>query len=124
METPWSRAKSNRANQEQERRLGQMPEGKQQPNSGRLWRWKRDGIVWNFLVEARTTKAGSYSINRKEFGVIRREAITTPPGLKPAMQIDLTDLSLWVMELADWEAVYTRLIELEVRLSEQDEEIT
>lgn len=121
MDTPWARAKANRASEQQERRLSKMPEGQRQVNSGRLWRWKRDGIVWNFLVEARTTEAGSYRVDKKEFQKIRREAITTPPGLKPAMQVDLDELSLWVMELSDWEAVYTRLIELESRLSEQEE---
>jgi hypothetical protein len=124
METPWARARANRASEAQERRLGEMPEGRRQVNSGRFWRWKRDGIVWNFLVETRTTKAGSYRIDKNEFLKIRREAITTPPGLKPAMQIDLDDLQLWAMELRDWEAVYTRLIELEARLNEQEEEIT
>jgi hypothetical protein len=93
-----------------------MPEGRRQVNSGRFWRWKRDGIVWNFLVEARTASAGSYRIEEAEFQKIRREAITTPPGLKPAMQIDVAETQLWLMELRDWEAVYTRLIELEARL--------
>jgi len=117
METPWSRARRLRS-AEQEQRLGQMPEGRQQVNSGRFWRWKRDGVVWNFLVEARTTEHGSYSVNEKEFQSIRREAITTPPGLKPAMQIDIGETSLWLMELRDWEQVYTRLAELEGRLGD------
>jgi hypothetical protein len=120
METPWQRAKVKTASQRQEERNGRMPFSSKQPNSGRFWRWKRDGIVWNFLVEARTTTAGSYRVDKEEFQKVRREAITTPPGLKPGMQIDLGELQLWVMELPDWEAVYTRLVELESRLGEQE----
>lgn len=95
-----------------------MPEGRKQVNSGRFWRWRRDGIVWNFLVEARTTEDGSYRISEKEFHHIRREAVTTPPGLKPAMQIDIGKTSLWVMELRDWEDVYMRLLLLEGSVAE------
>jgi hypothetical protein len=115
VETPWSRARKLRS-QQQEERLADLPQGQRQVNSGRFWRWKRDGIVWNFLVEARTTDRGSYSISEKEFQSIKREAITTPPGLKPALQIDVGETSLWLMELRDWEQVYSRLIELEQTL--------
>lgn len=117
METPWTRARTLR-HDEQEKRVGRMPESTQQVNSGRFWRWKRDAKVWNFLVEARTTEKASYRIDKKEFQDIRKQAITTPPGLKPGMQVDIQDLSLWVMGLDDWEAVYTRIIELEARLEE------
>ena len=73
-------------------------------------------------MEARTTKNKTYAINAEEFLKIRREAITTPPGLKPGMQVDFEgiNLSLWAMELSDWEAVYTRLINLESRLNERE----
>src|SRR5262245_52771812 len=118
MQTPWTRARKLK-HQRQEERIGKMPEGKVQPNSGRLWRWKRDGIIWNFLIEARTTEKESYRIERKEFLDIRKQAIQTPPGLKPAMQIDIQNLRLIVLELDDWEAVYTRLVELENNLSDE-----
>jgi hypothetical protein len=118
LETPWSRARKIRS-EEQEERIGRMESGRRQVNSGRFWRWKRDGILWNFLIEARTTEDGSYRINEKEFQSIRREAITTPPGLKPAMQVDVGKTSLWVMELRDWEDVYTRLAWLESRFAEE-----
>lgn len=119
-DTPWSRARKLRSTR-QEERIGQMPEGSRQVNSGRFWRWKRDGVIWNFLVEARTTQDATYRVALKEFQSIRREARTTPPGLKPAMQVDIRDLSLWVMELKDWEDIYTRLLELEFRESERQE---
>lgn len=112
LETPWSRARKLRSTQ-QEERISKAPDGRKQVNSGRFWRWKRDGIIWNFLIEARTTEKDTYSISEKEFQSIRREAITTPPGLKPAMQIDVGKTSLWVMELRDWEDVQVRLAWLE-----------
>ena len=87
--------------------------GSQHPGSGRFWQWKRDGILWNFLIEARTTESESYRVSAKEFQDIRREAVTTPPGLKPAMQIDIGETRLWLMELRDWDEIYTRLAYLE-----------
>lgn len=119
LDTPWTRARKLRSTK-QEERLADMPQGQRQVNSGRFWRWRRDGIVAGFLVEARTTESGSYRIDGKEFQNIRKEAITTPPGLKPSMQIDIGDLHLWVMELRDWEQIYTRLSDLESRLSAND----
>lgn len=111
-ETPWARARKTKS-QRQEERLGKMEGGSQQTNSGRFWRWKRDAILHNFLIEARTTDAGSYRIDRKEFLEIRKEARTTPPGLLPAMQIDLGDLHLMVTELSAFQDAQMRLIELE-----------
>lgn len=92
-----------------------MLEGKKQVNSGRFWRWSRDGVVWNFLFEARTTENESYSIKRKEWIDIRTESFRTPPGLRPGMQIEIQDLNLTVMETNDFESMYTRLVELEAR---------
>jgi hypothetical protein len=116
MDTPWSRARKTRS-QLQEERIGDMPGGQKQVNSGRFWRWKRDGILHEFLIEARTTEKGSYSINKEEFQKIKREALQTPPGLLPGMQIDIQDLSLIVVETKDWQEIYTRLITAEAQLS-------
>lgn len=115
METPWSKARKLRS-QEHEKRVAEMPEGSQQPNSGRFWRWSRDAKVWNFLVEARTHEkpdADSYRISLKEWKQIRTEAFRTPPGLRPAMAIQIQDTRLFVIEEADFESLYTRLIALE-----------
>lgn len=117
IEMPWTRARKTR-NVAQEERLGKMPHGKQQVNSGRFWRWARDGIVWNFLVEARTNEkaeVNSYRIQVREWEQIRTEAFRTPPGLKPAMQITIQNVDLMVIELTDFESMYTRLVELEAR---------
>lgn len=114
MDTPWTRARKSRS-EIQEDRLGKMPEGQRQVNSGRFWRWARDGIVWNFLFEARTTEKESYTIQRKEFLQMRTQAFQTPPGLKAGMQIEIQDLNLTVIETSDFQSMYTRLVELEAR---------
>lgn len=112
IETPWQRAKKTKS-QKQEERLGKMPGGKKQINSGRFWRSKRDARLHNFLIEARTTEAGSYRVERAEFLSIRKEALQTPPGLLPGMQIDLGDLHLIVTELSAFQDREMRIYELE-----------
>jgi hypothetical protein len=119
MDTPWTRAKKTRSAR-QEQRIGEMEGGSQQVNSGRLWRWKRDGILHNFLIEARFTEAESYRIDKKEFLQMRKQAFQTPPGLLAAMQIDIGDLSLIVTELAAFQDRELRLIELEARLNDDE----
>ena len=122
METPWVRAKKKTKSQRQEERLGKMDGGKKQNNSGRLWRWKRDAVLHNFLIEARTSDTNSYRIDRSEFLDIRKEARQTPPGLLPAMQIDLGDLHLMVTELQAFQDREMRIIELEGQLMALREE--
>lgn len=113
LETPWQRARKSRS-EKQEARIGKMDGGERQVNSGRFWRWKRDGKLYEFLVEARTVeKSRSYTISKDEFQHIRRQALQTPPGLLPAMQIDILDLSLMVIELTAFQDLYARLIALE-----------
>lgn len=99
-----------------------MEGGRKTVNSGRLWRWKRDNILHNFLIEARTTEAGSYRIDKKEFQNIRKEAFQTPPGLLPGMQIDLGDLHLIVIELQIFQQMNLRLIELETRIEQLEDD--
>ena len=121
METPWTRAKKTKS-QLQEKSIGRMEGGKQQVNSGRFWRWKRDGILHNFLIEARTTDAESYRIERKEFVQMRKQALQTPPGLLPGMQIDIQDLSLMCIETSAFQDMNLRLVELETKLERYEEE--
>jgi hypothetical protein len=63
--------------------------GTTHPASGRIWRFKRDGRLFDFLVEARTTEKETYTISGPEMDDIRKEASMTPPGCLPAMQIDI-----------------------------------
>jgi hypothetical protein len=112
METPWTRARKSK-HELQEARLGQMEGGERQVNSGRLWRWKRDGKLHNFLIEARTTDKASYSISKEEFLKIRKEAFQTPPGLLAGMLIEIQDLRLVAVEEGAFQDSMLRLFELE-----------
>lgn len=115
MDTPWSRARQTRSEQ-QEKRLGALPGGKQGVNSGRIWRWKRDGTLHDYLIEARTNenpRVRSYRIQQDEFQSMEREARMTPPGLRPAMQIQINDLRLIVTLEDDWLRDQERLTMLE-----------
>ena len=121
-ETPWSRARKTKS-QRQEERLGKMEGGRQQPNSGRFWRWNRDAVLHDFLIEARTTDAGSYRIEGEEFKQIKKQAISTPRGLLPGMQIDFPGLYLMVIELSAFQDLNMRVLELEALLEKASERI-
>lgn len=121
IETPWNRAKKSRSTR-QEQRLGKLEGGTQTPSSGRLWRWHRDGKLREFLIEARTTEKRSYAIDRDEWSHIRHEALKTPPGLLPGMQIDIQDLSLIAIELTHFQDLYARLIDLEAQVEAHEAE--
>lgn len=99
-----------------------MEGGQPQVNSGRFWRWKRDAKLHNFLIEARTTDAESYTIKKREFLDMRKEALQTPPGLLPAMQVDIQELHLIVCELQAWHDLNMRVIELETILEKHAED--
>jgi hypothetical protein len=112
MKTPWTQAREKR-HVKQEKRLDELHEGKKGVNSGRHWRWKRDGKMGAYLIECRDTQHRSFSISYDEFQTITKEAHKTPPGLLPAMQVDILDLSLFVMRLVDHEDREMRLAALE-----------
>jgi hypothetical protein len=99
-DTPWNRRSARQKADRQERSIAQLPGGKKQVNSGRKWFSKRDNRLGGFLVEARTTESGRYCIERKEWEDIVRDAHKSPPGLLPAMMIDLGPHRLIVMELS------------------------
>lgn len=116
IQTPWNRAKGKTRSQLQEERIAKMPGGEAQVNSGRFWRWKRDAKLHNFLIEARTTEKGSYSIKEEELLTMKKQAAATPPGLLPGMQIDFPRISIIAIELAAFQDLNMRLIELETLL--------
>jgi hypothetical protein len=118
--TPWERARKTRS-RAQEERLGALPGGQQGVNSGRFWRWKRDGQLRRFLVECRTNEkptTKSYRIDYDEFQDIRKEASQVPPGLLPAMQIDIRDLKLMLVDLDVFMEREERLFQMEAQLDE------
>lgn len=113
METPWHRAR-HRKSQQQERRLGKLPNSRTQPNSGRGKFLKRDARIFgNFFVEARHTEADSYTIKKKEFHDLTKQAHRQPPGCLPMMEIEMGNLRLWVIRGVDGEQLLERLQLLE-----------
>jgi len=111
------KAKKTRS-QKQEERLGKR--GKAQINSGRTtWRSKRDAQIYDrLLVEARTTERGSISISKSEWKDIRKNAAQTPPGLLPAMHLEIQDVQLLVLDDRDAEEFFNRMEFLEERVRE------
>jgi|SRR5262245_48715148 len=122
METPWNRARKT-AHRTQEEGLGRIPGGQQGVASGRIWRFKRDGRIRDYLIEARTTDAASYRIDEQEFLQMGREAFQTPPGLKPAMQIHMQRVKLIVTSEQDWLDMYEELLQLRERVEFLTEEL-
>jgi hypothetical protein len=112
LEPPW-RNKQKPRHQRQEERIAKSG-GITHPASGRIWRFKRDGRLFDFLIEARTTEKGSYSISRDEWLTIKKEALMTPPGLMPGMQIDIQDVSLIAIEQHIFEEIFNLLVSLSV----------
>jgi hypothetical protein len=125
METPWDRAAKTKS-EKQEETISRMPGGSKQINSGRsVWTSKRDnilGLVFKFLVEARTTDKKSYRVNKQEFLDLRKQAFQTPPGLLPMMVVDIDGLVIAVVELKDMNEIQTRMLDLEEKLHARDEE--
>lgn len=118
MQTPWQRAR-HRSSQKQEQRNGEFQGSSRQPNSGRGRFGKRDNRMFDeFLVETRHTDAGSYTIQKKEFQDVEKQAIRNPPGCLPAMQPDIDGLQLWVMRLNDFDEMFRELMTLRERAAE------
>jgi hypothetical protein len=115
IETPWSRARKLRSVL-QEERLNTYPGGQKGINSGRFSRWPRDGKIGNFLIEARTNQkpgAKSARIEKQEWLDLKKQALHEPGGMLPAMQIDMDDVRLVVIELAVFNDMNSRLLMLE-----------
>jgi hypothetical protein len=125
MDTPWVRAKKTKS-ELQEERLGAMPGGSKQINSGRTThRSPRDNKLYEFLIEARTTGKDFYRIEGSEWIDLRAQSLRHPPGCRPAMQVDLErlNLNLLVMELRDFEGMKLELEGLRARVEELEEEL-
>jgi hypothetical protein len=110
LEPPWKEKQKPR-HQRQEQDL-QKRGGISHPASGRIWRFRRDGKLFDFLIEARTTESGRYCISADEWESVRKEAHMTPPGLMPGMQIDIGDTRLMVIELVVFEEIYNQLVSM------------
>lgn len=99
--------------------MDKIPGGVKTPGSGRIWSFKRDGRIGEFLVECRTNESAnvkSYRISYDEFLQIEREALQTPPGFLAAMQIDIRELRLMVVRLDHFVQMQQRILELEAEV--------
>lgn len=117
MKTPWEQASAARRAKRHEERIGKLPGGKKQINSGRVWFSRRDNTLHGFLIEARHTSADSYRIERKEFEQITQQAVTTPPGLLPGLMPDINGLRLIVIREDDFIYMQEYIGALEGRIS-------
>jgi hypothetical protein len=111
MDTPWKQANKQRKARREEERVGKLPGGSKQVNSGRHWFNRRDNTLCGFLVETRITNSGSYSINKDEFEKITREAFSTPPGMLPAMMVNIQGLKLIAIRQEDFLAIQAMIEE-------------
>ena len=114
--TPWHKAKAQQRSRRQEQALANRPGGRKQVNSGRHWFSKRDVRLNGFLVEARTTDADSYRIDKREFEKIVKDALGTPPGMLGAMFIEFPGLKLMVTKFQDHEYLMSVIGELQDEL--------
>lgn len=108
MVPPWRKALKPKHRQ-QEEGLGKLSGGSRQPASGRIWRFRRDATLMGFLIEARTTEERSYRVNLDELLKIEQEAHMTPPGLLPAMQINIAGHSYILTRFVDFQDRENRL---------------
>lgn len=124
METPWDRAKERQGYIEHEARISRKPGARAQPNSGRHWTRLLDVSqrfsTWfsRILFDAKSTDKESYSISKKEWAKVKRNANRSPiDGMSaiPAMALQIQDLRLVVFEEDFWDQLVKYLIALEAR---------
>jgi hypothetical protein len=122
MKSPWEKAKEQRY-QAQERRTSRKAGARPQINSGRTWSSLRDvkqsSPFGTVLIDNKTTEAESYRITKPDFKALRRDANRTPPGCHPALQIDIQDLRLFVIEDDLWDEILNYVRVLETMLDER-----
>jgi hypothetical protein len=112
LSTPWDRAKKLRY-QKQEERLSKLPGGQKGVNSGRIWNFKRDGRLYDFLIEAKDTQSAQYILKLTDWQALAKDAVRVPPGLRPAMQVTIQNTDLVVISLRDFQDLKQQAIELE-----------
>ena len=121
IETPWARARKLKY-QEQEDRTAKKPGATAQLNSGRTWSALRDVTLKTFLgkllIDNKTTELPSYRLTKPDWHGLKRDANRTPPGCLPALQIDIQDLKLMVLEELTWDELVKYVLRLETNLED------
>lgn len=104
--SPWERAaelrkkpKKTRDRREEER-LAKVSGGTRVPNSGR-GRQKGDVRHAGWLYDHKYTDNDSYSIKKSDFAKVAQDATRTPPGVSPALVLNINGLRLVVMRESD-----------------------
>lgn len=122
MESPWQRSLKSKS-KAQEERTSRMTGARPQVNSGRIWSSLRDNkltsFIGMFLIDNKThddPEKQSYSLKYQEWKELRRDANRTPPGCLPALQVDIQDIHLFVMELNTWDEICRYVLSLETQL--------
>lgn len=120
--TPWERATKSKSKL-QEERTSRMKGARPQVNSGRIWSSLRDNkltsFIGLFLIDNKThddPEKRSYTIKYDEWKDLRRDANRTPPGCMPALQVDIQDVSLLVIEVGAWEEIQRYVLDIETKL--------
>jgi hypothetical protein len=121
MDSPWERSLKSRSKL-QEERMSRMKGARPQVNSGRIWSSLRDNkltsFIGMFLIDNKThddPEKRSYRLDYDEWKSLRKDANRTPPGCLPALQVDLQDISLFVIELSTWDEICRYVMSLEIR---------
>lgn len=121
--TPWERATKSKSKL-QEERTSRMKGARPQVNSGRIWSSLRDNkltsFIGLFLIDNKThddPEKRSYTIKYDEWKDLRRDANRTPPGCMPALQVDIQDVSLLVIEVGAWEEIQRYVLDIETKLA-------
>jgi len=108
LEPPWEKTLKPR-HRRQEEKIEELG-GERHPASGRIWRWKRDGHLFDFLIEARDTQADSYRISYQELQDITKEAYGSPPGFLPAMYLTIKDSEWMLIPRSAFVEIYNELV--------------
>jgi hypothetical protein len=75
------------------------------------------------LVETRGTDTGSYRLSVAEWEALVRDAMSTPPGQLPAIQLDIGNHQLFIKRLQDEVFFQGEIDRLMLDVEERDKEI-
>lgn len=125
MKTPWDRVTKPKY-AEQEKRTAKKHGARPQVNSGRTWSSLRDvkqaSPVGHLLIDNKTTDAESYRVTKADFKALIRDANRTPPGCHGALQVDIQELRLMIVQEGLWDEIlnYIRYLEAVVNAVDSD----
>jgi len=93
-------AEEHKRSRKQEDHLAEAYRGRRNVMSGAGWSAKADVRTHDFLIEAKTTRAGSFSLKLKDLMELRRQAIAD--DRVPLFIVDISGRSYVVLEDDDF----------------------